>query len=53
MACHRGGSSIAVDLMGHTLDARPRIFAEAAYLTMWRRVQRGLPPAGFAVEPLA
>ena len=26
---------------------------EAAYLTMWQRVQRGLPPAGFAVEPLA
>ena len=26
---------------------------EAAYLTMWQRAERGLPPAGFAVEPLS
>ena len=32
---------------------RFRRHIEAAYTEMWERAQRGLPPAGFAVEPVA
>ncbi|MBI4203852.1 MAG: hypothetical protein HY527_02390 [Betaproteobacteria bacterium] len=32
---------------------RFRRHIEAAYITMWERYQRGEPPEGFAVQPIA